>query len=229
MKCLVEVVACTVDDAVQAWQAGAERIELVAAISEGGLTPSIGTLLEVKARVPIPVVAMLRPRGGGFHYSEAEFATMLRDARSLADAGADGLVTGVLDGDQVHVSRVQLLLEAVATDWIFHRAFDDLADPFAGLSVLMDLGIRRVLTSGGKPTALEGADVIRELISQSSGTIEILPGGNVRPENVVDVVRRTGASQVHLGPFVPHVDELSGARYLSLDAEPVREIVRLLE
>src|SRR4051812_27667146 len=105
-RVLVEVVACTADDAVRAEAAGGGRIELVSAISEGGLTPSLGTLTETKARCRLPIMAMLRPRGGGFVYTDAEFHTILRDAEALLEAGAEGVVVGILADGGIDEDRM---------------------------------------------------------------------------------------------------------------------------
>lgn len=234
---LIEVVACTADDAVHAVRAGAGRIELVSAISEGGLTPSLGTLVETKSRVDVPVIAMLRSRGGGFFYSDSEFRTLLRDADILLGAGADGLVVGMLGpaGD-LDVRRLkELAALAEAKPLVFHRAFDVLADTDSGLSQLIDLGFQRILTSGQANTALEGAARITELRKQADNRIEILPGGGIRATNVAEVVARTGTDQIHLGPFRKAVDIWSGtfadptlSEHLALDEDAVHAVALLL-
>lgn len=194
---ILEIVAQSVDDALAAERAGADRLELVSALSLGGLTPSLGTLEETIARCKLPVVAMLRPRSGGFGYSEGELSAMERDGERFLAAGAQGLVFGVLDERGLD-ERANARLARIGGDAVFHRAFDALPDPIEAMERLIDLGFRRILTSGGRGTAPEGVDTIRGLVERAAGRIEILPGGGVRPENAAEIVRRTGVTQVHL-------------------------------
>ncbi len=163
---LLEIVVSTVEDCVAAESSGADRIELCAAIGTGGLTPSLGTLIEAKKHVRIPLLAMVRPRAGGFCYSESDFAVMRRDAEALLEHGADGVVVGILHADgHVDTQRCGKLLElAGERQTVFHRAFDVVPDPSRALEELIDLGFTRVLTSGQQKTALEGSDLLRRLI-----------------------------------------------------------------
>ena len=192
----LEIVAQSLDDALAAERTGADRLELVSALSLGGLTPSLGTLETVVASCGLPVVAMLRPRSGGFGYSEGEIAAMERDGERFLEAGAGGLVFGVLDGRGVAPQNARLV--RLGGEAVFHRAFDALPDPLEALERIVDLGFRRILTSGGPGTAVEGAETIRRLIERADGRIEILPGGGVRPENVAALVARTGTTGIHL-------------------------------
>jgi copper homeostasis protein len=196
----VEICCENLADAVAAEAARADRLELAQALDLGGLTPSPGLALVVGARVAIPFVAMVRPRGGDFVYGDAELGVMERDAGLLLEAGAAGIVFGCLTPDDRLDERAceRLIAAAEGADVVFHRAFDRLKDPGGALAVLIDMGVTRVLTSGGAKTALEGADRIRALIERADGRIEILPGGGIREENVEQIVRRTGCSQVHL-------------------------------
>ncbi|MCB9158821.1 MAG: copper homeostasis protein CutC [Caldilineaceae bacterium] len=196
---LLEIAAGSVEDCVVAQTGGADRVELNSALALGGLTPSLGTLLEVKQRTRLPVMAMVRPRPGGFCYSDAEFATMLRDADLLLEHGADGLVFGVLHADgRVDAARTaQLVARCGPRAAVFHRAFDVTPDPADALATLIDVGVARVLTSGQAPRALEGADVIRALVTQAAGRIEILPGAGIRPDSVAALLDATGCTQVH--------------------------------
>lgn len=228
MSALVEVVACTVDDCLAAERGGAGRIELCSAISEGGLTPSLGTLLEARRRVSVPIVAMVRPRGGGFGYSEAEFDTMRRDAELLAPH-ADGLVVGMLTPEGDPDPRLEAFRGPTL---VCHRAFDVARDPLSALESLIGFGFRRVLTSGGAATALEGASRLRELRERAAGRIEVLAGGGVRSGNVAEVVRLSQVDQVHLGPFRKATDAWSRhpamSQHLGLDEDEVRRTVQAL-
>ena len=199
-KILLEICCGSIDDAIQSEKGGADRVELCSALFLGGLTPSIGTIQEAKRRLRIPIIAMVRPRGGGFCYSDAEFATMERDTEAAIDAGVDGAVFGILkeDGriDQRRTARIRRIIGKRQA--VFHRAFDVTPDPFQALEELIDLGITRVLTSGQKDSVPEGVELISKLVEHAGKRIEILPGGGIRPYQVNDVVRRTRCRQIHM-------------------------------
>ena len=204
---LLEIVASTVEDCIAAESGGADRIELCAAIASGGLTPSLGTLLEAQKRIRIPLMAMVRPRAGGFCYSEASFGVMLRDVALLLEHGADGIVFGILHSDRrVDTKRCGKMLElAGGKQTVFHRAYDVVPDPFRALEELIDLGFTRVLTSGQQKTALQGSALIRGLIDQARGRIEVLPGSGIRAHNVRELINGTGCTQVHMTAFTAQV------------------------
>jgi copper homeostasis protein len=203
----IEAVACSVDDCLEAEAGGADRLELCSAMMVGGLTPSLGTLIDARTATPLPIVTMIRPRAGGFCYTPREFSTMMRDAELAARHGADGLVFGILTAEgRLDAARCQEFLDAARQAGVrqttFHRAFDVTPDPHDALLTLIDLGVTRILTSGREPTALKGAPLIRQLAARAAGRIEILPGGGIREDNVEDVIQATGLRQVHLGPFI---------------------------
>lgn len=202
---LIEAVCCSADDCVEAEAGGANRIELCGAMMVGGLTPSLGTLQEARARTRLPMVCMIRPRAGGFCYTAGEFAAMLRDAELALANGAGGIVFGVLreDGtiDEPRCRELVAVAQGRGRQTVFHRAFDVVPDQLAALDALIALGITRVLTSGGEPTALDGAARIAGLVRHAAGRIEILPGGGIRDTNVAQLLRATGVRQIHLGPF----------------------------
>jgi len=205
---LLEICCGSAEDAIEASRGGADRVELCAALFLGGLTPSLGSLQEVKRQMRIPVMAMDRPRAAGFCYSAKEFAVMERDADLLLEHGADGIVFGVLTADgKVDMERCRLLRERIGKQQaVFHRAFDVTPDPFRALEQLIDLGIARVLTSGQKNGAPEGAELIRQLIEQAGGRIEVLPGAGIDRENARQFVARTGCRQIHLTAFADRRD-----------------------
>jgi copper homeostasis protein len=213
-RVLLEVAVASVEDALAAQAGGADRFELNAALALGGLTPSLGTLIEVKHAVSLPVLAMVRPRPGGFAYSAAEFAVLQRDADLALAHGADGLVFGVLTAEgAVDNERCRALVrQAASCPVVFHRAFDVTPDPFAALEQLIDLGVRRVMTSGQEETAYNGAGRIAELIRRAAGRIEILPAGGINRFTVADVVARTGCDQVHAALRVTRRDASVAAR-----------------
>ena len=164
---------------------GADRVELCSALFLGGLTPSLGSLVQVKQLAKIPVMAMNRPRAAGFCYSETEFAVMERDADLLFEHGADGIVFGILNDDgRIDIERTRALRKRIGSrQAVFHRAFDVTPDPFRTLEELIDLGITRVLTSGQKNGAPEGSTLIKRLIDHARGRIEILPGAGIDLNN----------------------------------------------
>jgi len=216
MPVLIEACVDTVDSSVAAEAGGAERLELCAALGDAGTTPSAGMISAVKNRVRIPVVVIVRPRGGGFIYSDVEVDVMRRDIEIATEADADGFAIGVLtaEGTIDRARTRELVKRAGALPVTCHRAFDLAADLGEALEALIDCGITRVLTSGGAPTALEGATKIRSLREQASGRIQIMAGGGLREENVADVVRRSGVSAIHVRGtrVVTTAMHVSGAR-----------------
>lgn len=203
MGVLVEVCCGSVDDGLEAQAGGADRIELNSSLFFGGLTPSIGAVAEAKRLLHIPVMVMIRPRGGGFCYTRTEIDVMERDIDEAIAQGADGIVFGVLteDGSIDEAACRRLLARAQGRQAVFHRAFDVMRDPEAGLERLIDLGFRRILTTGRRAQIEDGAETVRRVIAQARGRIEILPGGMV-PRNVTRLVREIGCSQVHIASFV---------------------------
>jgi copper homeostasis protein len=197
---LLEICCGSIDDAIEAEKGGADRVELCSALFLGGLTPSLGTIQEAKRRLKIPIVVMVRPRGGGFAYSEAEMASMERDAEGAVENGADGVVFGILKSDgAIDVARCRRIHQLIGKrQAVFHRAFDVTPDPFEALEQLVDLGITRILTSGQKDSVPEGVELIKKLIERAGDRIEILPGGGIQAWNVKEMIERTGCRQVHL-------------------------------
>src|SRR5213594_3641848 len=249
---LLETIVVSADDARAAAAGGADRFEVCSALALGGLTPSIGAIRAIRASTDVPIMAMVRPREGGMAYTEGEFTAMLADAEALLEAGASGLVFGFLTaGGEVDLKRCQSFLKAVrsiaqgrSVETVFHRAFDVAARPEAALEQLIDLGMTRVLTSGRKPSVMEGLDTIRRTVEQARGRIEILPGGGIQEDNVDTVVCETGVNQVHLYVARPARDSSAAANpsirfaghapateleYLAVDSQDVRRIRAILD
>ena len=205
---LIEVCCGSVDDAVEAERGGADRIELNSAIFLGGLTPSLGSIIEVKNRLNIPVMVMIRPRAGGFCYSQLELEVMLHDAKLAVEHGADGLVFGILTPDgSVDTERCRRIIElARDSQTVFHRAFDVTPNPLKALDQLVGLGFSRILTSGQEKTAPEGLETIRKMIVHAGDRIEILPGSGLRSHNIRAFVEQTKATQVHFSAFGQRLD-----------------------
>jgi copper homeostasis protein len=238
----VEICCASVEDALAAEEGGADRVELCAALCVGGLTPSAGAILEAKARVRIPVMVMIRPRAAGFRYRDREIAVMERDIAQAVTAGADGVVMGALTEDGTIDVATCRRLRARAGDVqaVFHRAFDLVPDPFSALEQLVALGFTRVLTSGQRPSAAEGAPLLKRLGEAAKDRIEVLAGGGIRPHNVGALVAETGCRQVHLSAFSTLGDPSTNAhpelsflgdhappgQYARTDVEKVRDLVR---
>lgn len=198
---LLEICVETLADSIAAREGGADRLELCARLDLEGLTPALDLVQAVKAAVALPVMAMVRPRGGDFDYTPDELAAMRASIKPLIAAGADGLVFGVLrPGRSIDRDAcARLVQECAGRPVVFHRAFDLVADRTAALEQLIDLGFRRVLTSGGGARAAEPQCIseLRRQIAQARGRIEIMPGGGIRPDNIALIVRETGCTQIH--------------------------------
>ncbi len=196
---LLEVCTGCVCDSVKAFDAGADRIELNSALELGGLSPSPGSLTVTVESVGIPVIAMVRPYPGGFVYSAEEKLTILRDADFFLSRGAAGVAVGALtpEGriDQKFVLELRKLTEK--KEFVFHRAFDLIHEPFQAASELAGSGVDRILTSGGHKTAFAGKEIIRELVRKYRGVIEILPGSGISSENASAIVKYTSCTQIH--------------------------------
>jgi copper homeostasis protein len=196
---LVEAAVESLESALAAESAGASRLELCANLNDGGTTPSPSLIAEVLDKAQIPVFVMIRPRGGGFVYTDDEIVAMTRDIEHARSSGIAGIVTGVLTpGARVDVERTRSLVSAAAgLPVTFHRAFDSAENLPDALEQLIQIRVKRVLTSGGAPTALEGASVISELVAQARDRITIIAGGGIRDNNVHEVIVRTGVREIH--------------------------------
>lgn len=202
-KVLFEVCCGCFEDAVQAEKGGADRIELNSALFLGGLTPSIGTVQAVKNTLKIPVMCMVRPREGGFCYTDFDYETCCRDMEALLNAGADGIVFGFLKPDgTVDTDRCADFIGKIKkinpnAEIVFHRAIDVVPDVFKALDDLINLGITRVLTSGQRESAIKGAKTVKKMIEYASDRIDILPGGGINTRNVGEFINETGTHSVH--------------------------------
>lgn len=181
-------------------RAGVQRIEVCAGLVEGGTTPSIGFLRATRRLYSGKIMAMLRPRGGDFVYSDDEFDLMLSETEYFRREGADGIVFGMLrpDGEIDEVRTKMFMREAAGFDLTFHRAFDVSRDLSRSLETLIELGIPRVLTSGGCADVRSGLPTIAALVRQAAGRIAILPGGGVKPELIPEIVASTNVAEIHL-------------------------------
>jgi len=180
---------------------GADRIELCENLAVGGVTPSLALQRAVRESVGIPVHVMVRPRGGDFLYTQAEYEQMIVDLANASESGADGIVLGILrDDGRVDVQRTLRLIDrARPLPVTFHRAFDATPDLRQALEDVIAAGAARVLTAGGPGTAETGVEALAELRQAASGRIEILAGGGIRSGNIAGVVQRSGVREVHSG------------------------------
>jgi copper homeostasis protein len=199
MSYRLEICAFNLSSALIAQQAGADRVELCAGPEEGGTTPSPGVIRMAREHLRIPLYPIIRPRGGDFLYSDEEFRVMVRDIGYCKQAGCDGVVIGLLRPDgSVDTARCARLVEmAYPLGVTFHRAFDWAANPFEAMETIIELGCERILTSGQRPTADEGAGLIDQLVRAADERIVIMPGSGVRASNIVTLAEKTGASEFH--------------------------------
>jgi len=197
----LEVCANSVTSALAAQEGGAVRVELCENLKEGGTTPSHGQILMARKLLHIKLYVLIRPRGGDFLYSDLEYQIMMADIRYCIDAGCDGVVIGMLNPDGSIDTERCLEMARLARQWglgvTFHRAFDMCANQDKALEEIIEMGCERILTSGGKSTAMEGATVINHLVQKARGRISIMPGSGVSEANVADLVHFTGVTEVH--------------------------------
>ncbi|MFT3935209.1 MAG: copper homeostasis protein CutC [Chitinophagaceae bacterium] len=199
MSFTLEVCCYNYASAVIAERAGGNRIELCADAAEGGTTPGYGTIKLVKEKIGIDVFPIIRPRGGDFFYTEEEFTVMKTEILLCKDLGCEGVVIGMLKQDgSIHKEHCkQLVSLAYPMSVTFHRAFDRANNPFEALEDIIEIGCERILTSGHKPVALEGAHLLDDLIRQANDRIIIMPGSGIRADNIAEVAKKTGAVEFH--------------------------------
>jgi copper homeostasis protein len=241
-KILIEVCCGSLEDAVIAEKAGADRIELNSCLGFGGLTPSSGSIIAAKRKLNIPVIAMIRPRAGGFCYSHSDMDVMEQDVKEAINCGADGIAFGILKEDgSVDIERCKRIIDlAGEKEVVFHRAFDVVPDTFEALDILVGLGVKRILTKGQQNNLVEGVDLINKLVEYAGNRMEILPGG-VKRHNIEDTIFKLNVNQIHIASYVTKVDNsvalkphvFFGAaskgiedRYDILDFDFVTEIIR---
>jgi copper homeostasis protein len=226
-KLLLEISVESAKAAQAAERGGADRIELCADLSVGGLTPSRSLLREVRERVRLPIFSMVRPRAGDFFYSAAEFEEMKGSIVDAKESGVAGVVLGVLKNDRtVDIARTRRLVEAAQPLPVtFHRAFDECPDQLAALEDVIATGAVRILTSGGAKSALEGAAALAELVAAARNRIIILAGAGIIAANVSQVAKQTGARELHSGlsTALPY----GSSDYIKFETE-VRELAEKL-
>ena len=194
-----EIVVYNIESALKAQEGGADRIELCDNPSEGGTTPSYGTIEAVRQNVNLDVYVMIRPRGGDFHYSNYEFHCMKRDISQCQKISVDGVVFGILNPDGTLDKKrcKELIIKARPLKVTCHRAFDMTRDPFEALEDCIEAGFDRILTAGQQAQALKGADLIGELIKKANGRIAIMPGSGVNENTVHEILAKSKATEIH--------------------------------
>lgn len=221
MNYVIEIATADFYTTKMAVEGGADRVELCADLYEGGTTPSYGTVRKCREAFDIELFPIIRCRGGDFCYTEEEVEAMYHDALLCKNLGCNGVVIGFLKKDgSIDVERTAQFVEAVyPLEVSFHRAFDRCKDPFEAMEQLIQIGCQRILTSGQKPAATEGMNLIAQLIKAANERIIIMPGSGIRPDNIKLVAAETGAVEFHsslrtkrkggmnfLHPFFPEED-----------------------
>src|SRR5665213_2451549 len=198
---LLEVCANSITSALAAQDGGSARVELCENLYEGGTTPSHGEISMARKLLHIKLYILIRPRGGDNLYTDLEFDVMMADVKYCIDAGCDGIVIGMLkaDGtiDKEGCSQLVRMAKQYGLGVTFHRAFDLSADLEESLEDIIEIGCDRILTSGGRTTAMEGSSIIARLIKKAAGRIIIMPGCGISETNAADLVRFTRATEIH--------------------------------
>jgi copper homeostasis protein len=199
IKYIIEIATSDFTTTRSAVEGGADRIELCANLAEGGTTPSHGTIIQCREAFTVSLFPIIRPRGGDFLYTDEEFAIMLRDVELCKQLECDGVVIGMLTADgNIDKKRTGLLVKAAYPMGVtFHRAFDRCQNPFEALEQLIELGCERILTSGQKPAAPDGVDLIADLNRVANDHIIIMPGSGVRKDNIKMLAEKTGCMEFH--------------------------------
>ncbi len=198
-RVLLEICVETLRSAEIAAKAGADRLELCSELSVSGLTPADRLVRQVTAATDLPVMMMIRPRGGSFVYNASEIETMIAQIARGKSLGVAGFVFGALTPeDKIDVDACTRLLAAASPyATTFHRAFDEVRQPLEALRQLSQLGCQRILTSGRQPTAIAGVALLRQLVTFADGKIGIIAGGGLSAPHVAELVTQTGVREVH--------------------------------
>ena len=229
-----EICANSVESCLAAQDGGADRVELCAAIPEGGTTPSFGEIrqarnLLTKTRLHV----IIRPRGGNFVYSATEVERMVADIEICRQLGVDGVVFGCLtpDGDVDKAVCQCLIASAQGMSLTFHRAFDRVKNPFVAMEDIIALGFNRILTSGQQPTAEQGISLLRELQERALGRITLLAGSGVNETNIARIQHETGIREFHFSAreAVPTLSDPMFGTISRTTAERVRDTIQRLK
>jgi copper homeostasis protein len=240
-KIVLEVCSFSYDGCKIAQNSGADRIELCSNPSEGGTTPSYGLIRKVRENIPLKIYPLIRPRGGDFYYSPDEFDIILQDIKICKDLGCDGIATGIQDvNGKIDGERMKRVVDAAWPMGVTCiRAFDIVPGPYEAIENLIGIGCERILTSGMAQTAMEAANFINKLVRYAGNRIIIMPGSGIRADNIVLLVKTTGAIEFHTSArvFLPNkatwhsqsITEKDFGREVSCNPEEIKEIRRLAD
>ena len=233
---ILEICVFSLDAALKAERNGADRLELCSNPIEGGTTPHHALVTAACRKCSIPVYPIIRPRGGGFCYSEDEFEMMKEDILFCKDAGCKGIATGILLPDnRVDINRMKQVVElAYPMGVTFIRAFDLTPDPFEALEDVIETGCKRILTSGQKDKASDALSLINQLVKKAASRISIMPGSGVRADNIGQIIDTTDATEIHSTARVfllndsKMTDELGFGQAVTCDENQIREMRKKL-
>jgi len=229
----LEICANSYQSVINAQKSGAQRVELCAELSVGGITPSYGFLKKVSEEITIPINVLIRPRSGNFQYSEKEFSLMKENIELCKKLGFNGIVSGVLNSDNsIDIARTKELIKLTKPlSFTFHRAFDCVKNSKKALEILIDLGVDRVLTSGSKEKALQGIELLKELKELAKGRIIILPGSGINSDNA-QLFKEAGFREIHssASKIIPSKKSLFFGNTIQTvsDIKNIKEILKVI-
>lgn len=243
---LIEVCAGSLQSALNAQSGGAKRVELCDNLYEGGTTPGPGTIELAREMITIRLHVLIRPRGGDFLYSKTEYETIKRNILFCKNLGCDGVVIGFLNADgTIDTRRTRESFELAGPMSVtFHRAFDMTVEPFGALDLLIEMGIDRLLTSGQKNKAIEGTELISQLVTRAGKHLVVMPGSGINAENIKWIQKITGAKEFHLsgqkpvksnmlfrkeGIFLGGLPQIPEYEIAETNVEKIRNIVEILK
>lgn len=237
---LIEVCANSFASAVEAFEGGAQRVELCQDLKNGGTTPSAAVIqlaVEKLKTEGMDIFVLIRPRPGGFYYSDVDFKVTKKEVLFCKENGVDGVVIGLLTPEnKIDLDRTQQLVELARPMQVtFHRAFDYVNDPFTAMEQIIELGIQRILTSGQQATALQGIDLIVQLVEKAEDRVVIMPGSGINSSNINKIAALTKAKEFHFSAKKliktknkkGDVENLENEYFLT-DREEVRKVVELI-
>lgn len=232
MKRILEICCDSLESAILAQSAGANRIELCEDLSAGGVTPSSAKIMLLKKYLDIPVMVLIRPRPGDFVYNKWEKETILENISMAKQLGVDGIVAGALNEDTSidHDFTKVMIAATEPLPFVFHKAFDICKNDLDALSLLVGLGVKRLLTSGQKKTALEGKSNIARYLEQFGHEIEIMAGGGIRPNNLGELKKIPGLYHLHSAAKIWNKSVFQeGEKWLKVDIEQVKQMRKILD
>jgi copper homeostasis protein len=238
-KYILEIASFTLEGALTAAQAGAQRIELCENPQDGGTTPSYGMLKKTRKLISIPVFPIIRPRGGDFVYSNSEVDVMKEDILLCKELGYQGVVLGLLDVyGNVDIEKTAALVSLAAPMQVtFHRAFDRTANAMQAMEDIINCGCKRILTSGQRPSIENGKQLVKQLIELSNSRITIMPGSGLNSQNVAGIAQFTQATEFHTAARKSHFNDKiyssptmnENQSHVGVDENEVKKIRRLLD